>query len=419
MDTEKNENQLNSLSDIDLINKHTLEPLKEEDVFTFKVQLCDNDVDRVGDKMSDKFLNEVADKVKGVAGLKDHDWSVENQVARLYDAQVVEDEENTTVLGERRKYVQGSAYTLAKNREMIDKINSGILKEVSISFNSEGDTCSICGKPMCKDGSDIGHCENGHVAGQSYDGQLCYNKIDNLMDILEWSLVSVPCQRRAGINKKSLEGGSSIMKKAELLIRQFMSSKSYEKAAPEDKEVLEEVTKKEDVELTEEDIQKLVEENGKLKTQVEELKEKVKEATEGREKDKIEAIVSKGLDELNPLTDKVKEMIMKEIPWDTLKLEDGQIPGMADIFDKVKEDYKGLFKESTKEEDKGCGDDDVETKEVETPTVENKEGAEENKDTEIKSKGLKPSGITFGVSTKSGKDAMANKKSMQPGIYFN
>ena len=207
------------------------------------------------------------------------------------------------------------------------------------------------------------------------------------------------------------------MKKAELLIRQFMSSKSYEKAAPEDKAALDEaVDKTEDIELSDEDIKKLLDENGKLKSKVKELEDQVKAANDGRERDKVEAIVSKGIDELNPLTEKVKEMMLKDIPWDTLKLEDGQIPGMDDVFEGIKEAYKGLYG------NKGCGDGDVNTKEA-PETVEVKEATDEieTKETpetpEVKSKSLK-SGITFGVTTKAA-STKTNVNKPRAGIYFN
>ena len=415
-----NDNNLSSIeADLELINKHTIKPLTSDEVYTFKVQICDNDVDRVGDKMTDNFLEQVADNITGVTGLKDHDWSVENQLARLYDAEVVTDDNKLTVLGEPRKYVLGKAYTLSKYKDYIDSINAGLLKETSISFESEGDVCSICGEPMIKDDCDIGHCKNGHIAGHIYDSVVCYNKIDKLTDILEWSLVAVPCQRNAGIKNKNYNGGNSIMKKAELLIRQFMSSKAYEKADDDDKATLNEATESEDVELSEEDIRKIVDENSKLKAKVKELESKVKAAEDGRNRDKMEAIVSKAIDDMKPLTPKVKDMMMKELPWDDMKLEDGQIPGLADVFTGIKEQYKGLLGEVNNEntnndniESKELETSEVESKELETPEVDNK--ADE---TEVKSKGLKrPSGIQFGVTSKSYNET--SNKASKPGIYF-
>ena len=417
-----NDNNHSSIeADLELINKHTIKPLTSDEVYTFKVQICDNDVDRVGDKMTDNFLEQVADNITGVTGLKDHDWSVENQLARLYDAEVVTDNSKLTVLGEPRKYVLGKAYTLSKYKDYIDSINAGLLKETSISFESEGDVCSICGEPMIKDDCDIGHCKNGHIAGHYYDSILCYNKINKLTDVLEWSLVAVPCQRNAGIKNKNIyNGGSSIMKKAEYLIRQFMSSKAYKEADDDDKATLNEATESEDVELSEEDIRKLVDENSKLKAKVKELESKVKAAEDGRNRDKMEAIVSKAIDDMNPLTPKVKDMMMKELPWDDMKLEDGQIPGLADVFTGIKEQYKGLLGEVNNE---NANNDNIESKELETPEVESKEletPEVDNKtdETEVKSKGLKrPSGIQFGVTSKSYNET--SNKASKPGIYFN
>ena len=208
------------------------------------------------------------------------------------------------------------------------------------------------------------------------------------------------------------------MKKAEFLIRQFMSSKAYEKADDDDKATLDAATQSEDIELSDDDILKIVEENSKLKAKVKELENKVKEAEDGRQRDKIESIVSKAIDDMNPLTPKVKDMLMKELPWDDLKLEDGQIPGLDDVFASFKEQYKGLLGET----ETNGSEDDTENKELDTPDVDNKEletPEVESKadDTEIKSKGLKrPSGIQFGVTSKSYNEP--ENKVVKPGIYF-
>ena len=86
--------------ELNLINQHTVKPLAPEDVYTFKVVLCDNDVDRVNDKMSNEFLNQFAEASKSLTGLKDHDWDIDNQISRLYDTEVVTDETNLNKLGE-------------------------------------------------------------------------------------------------------------------------------------------------------------------------------------------------------------------------------------------------------------------------------------------------------------------------------
>lgn len=42
--------------------------------------------------MSSDFLRAVADNIVGLTGLRDHDWSSNNQTARLFDAEVVTDD---------------------------------------------------------------------------------------------------------------------------------------------------------------------------------------------------------------------------------------------------------------------------------------------------------------------------------------
>ena len=100
--------------DLALINKNTINPLNVEDVFVFKVKLCDNELDRVNDHMTDNFLNEFADKAKSLTGITNHDWDAEGQMSRLYDTEVVAEEGVTNKLGEPYKYVLGKAYTLNK-----------------------------------------------------------------------------------------------------------------------------------------------------------------------------------------------------------------------------------------------------------------------------------------------------------------
>ena len=374
--------------DLELINKHTIKPLTADDVYVFKVILCDNDVDRVYDKMSDAFLEEFAEKSKGLTGLKDHDWESDNQLSRLYDTEVVIDTENVTILGEPRKYVLGKAYTLTKYTDYIDKINAGLLKEASISFDSIDDTCSICGAVTTKGSKEIAICPNGHEMGKIYDGKLCYNNINKLKDSYEWSLVAVPCQRGSGIKNKNMEnGGKGIMKKSKFMLQKLLNSKAFKEADEETKKALEEVAEAtEDVDLSEEDIKALIAENTRLKEEIEVLKAKVKEAESGRIRDKIESIVSKAIDDLKPLTPVVKENILKEIDLDGLKLEDGQIPGLDDVLAGIKERYKGLINVEAEASDKEEGESVDEI--TETP----------NK----KSFDNKPNcGITFGVSSKS------------------
>jgi hypothetical protein len=392
----------NDVKDIDLINKHTIVPLTEDDVFTFKIRLCDNEIDRVFDGMTDKFLEEFKERGSNLTGISNHDWSSNNQVSRLYDTEIITDETRTNKIGEPYKYVLGKAYTLKRFEEYIEKISAGLLKETSVSFESSGDTCSICGAETVKGEDNIAICPNGHIMGQMYDGKLAYNVVDNLTDIFEWSLVAVPCQRDSGVVSKSLNkdsdensvtasnkdvvdkdsnrlGGLGIMKKKNFILSRLFKSKAFE--ADENKELADEVMKvtDSDEDVTEDDINKLIDENAKLINENEELKAKVKALEDEKVCGEKQAIVEKAIDELNPLTPVVKENILKEIDVDSLDLVDGELKGFDEAFEPVVKKYKGLFIEK-KDTNEGGGE----------PAV-----------VKTSAKAVNKSGITFSVTNKS------------------
>lgn len=392
----------NDIKDIDLINKHTIVPLTEDDVFTFKIRLCDNEIDRVFDGMTDKFLEEFKEKGSNLTGISNHDWSSNNQVSRLYDTEIITDDTKTNKIGEPYKYVLGKAYTLKRFEEYIEKISAGLLKETSVSFESSGDTCSICGAETVKGEDSIAICPNGHIMGQMYDGKLAYNVVDNLTDIFEWSLVAVPCQRDSGVVSKSLNknsdknsvtasgndvvdkdsnrlGGLGIMKKKNFILSRLFKSKAFE--ADENKELADEVMKvtDSDEDVTEDDINKLIDENAKLINENEELKAKVKALENEKVCGEKQAIVEKAIDELNPLTPVVKENILKEIDVDSLDLVDGELKGFEEAFEPVVKKYKGLFVEK----------EDINERGGEPAVVK------------TSAKAVNNSGITFSVTNKS------------------
>lgn len=182
-----------AVADIALINQYSKKELKPEDVYCFSVRLCDNDVDRDNERFTNATLEALAPLYTGKTGIFDHRWSAENQVARLYRVETeVTGQKNS--LGEALVILRGSAYMLRNetNQPLIDAIEGGILKEVSVGCSVRRQTCSICGE-------DIWSC--GHLKGQQYDGKLCYGELQDPADAYEWSFVAVPAQRGAGVTK--------------------------------------------------------------------------------------------------------------------------------------------------------------------------------------------------------------------------
>ena len=191
--------------DIELINMHAMKELRPEEVFCFSVYLCDNDVDRDGERFTDRTLRQLAKLFVGKTGIMDHEWSAANQTCRIYRTEVAAPG-GENILGEPLKALYGSAYMVRNDQTapFIDAIEAGILKEVSIGCRVESVKCSICGKEMGWDGC------GEHKKGVKYDGKLCCGELDGAADAYEFSFVAVPAQRNAGVTKSMQDTGAAI-----------------------------------------------------------------------------------------------------------------------------------------------------------------------------------------------------------------
>lgn len=86
--------------EMDKINQFTLSPLSPEEVFTFKVVMCDNEIDRVFEAFPRKSLQTLADLYAGKTFIKDHTRVSDNQVARIYDTELIQDNTKFSKTGE-------------------------------------------------------------------------------------------------------------------------------------------------------------------------------------------------------------------------------------------------------------------------------------------------------------------------------
>lgn len=178
-----------SAGDLALINAQTLRELKAEEVFTFRVAAADTRVDRDFECFSKSCLEKLAELYVGKPFITDHQWSSGNQVARVY-AGAVED------AGDGASRLILSCYMLRSEatRPIIDAIEAGINREVSVGVAVQSAVCSICGTDKAH-----GYCE--HRPGKSYDGTLCTVELGDPADAYEVSFVAVPAQREAGVVK--------------------------------------------------------------------------------------------------------------------------------------------------------------------------------------------------------------------------
>ena len=189
---------------LDKINRFTRREFSADELYTFSVILCDNDIDRDCECFSDSALEKLKELFIGRTGIFDHDASTANQNARIFDTEIVTDEQRTTKYGEPYRYLKASAYMVRTddNKNLIAEIDGGIKKEVSISCSAAKRKCSVCGCDKA-----VQSCS--HIKGKSYGGRLCHIVLDNITDAYEWSFVAVPAQVNAGVTKKFTDDGTS------------------------------------------------------------------------------------------------------------------------------------------------------------------------------------------------------------------
>jgi hypothetical protein len=185
------------MNDIELINKLTRRDFTENELYIFPVRLCDNEIDRDYERFSDTALEELKTLFIGKTGIFDHNPSAGNQAARVFDTEVAADNEKSTSDGRPYKYLKAKAYMVrtAANKALIDEIDAGIKKEVSISCSAVRRICSVCGCDRSKGGC-------SHEKGKMYGEKLCHTILDGITDAYEWSFVAVPAQINAGVTKK-------------------------------------------------------------------------------------------------------------------------------------------------------------------------------------------------------------------------
>lgn len=190
--------------ELEEIRKFTRKDITEQELYTFPLILCDNEIDRDGEKFTQESLGKLAELFVGKTGIFDHNASSKNQTARIYSAQVRTDPSRVTADGETYTWVEAKAYMLRneKNKDLISEIEAGIKKETSVGCSVKSIKCSVCGR-------DIRGGACGHIKGKVYDGKICCNLLCGPEDAYEWSFVAVPSQRNAGVIKSFSPAGAA------------------------------------------------------------------------------------------------------------------------------------------------------------------------------------------------------------------
>ena len=177
------------------INSYTLSELSPEDVFVFSVVLCDNEIDRDGERFTVDSLKTLEQLFVGKTAIMNHSMKAEDQNARTFKTELISDGRKNS-LGEDYYYLKAWAYMIRteSNADLIKEIEAGIKKETSVGCSVSEIRCSVCGSDRRKK-----RC--AHVKGHEYDGRLCFDELINPTDAYEWSFVAVPAQKNAGVTK--------------------------------------------------------------------------------------------------------------------------------------------------------------------------------------------------------------------------
>lgn len=192
----KNVHPFDDIKEMELVNLYSRKELKADEVYLFSVALCDNEIDRDYEMFSAEALEKLSELFVGKTGIFDHDPSAKNQKARIISCSVEPVEGKKNIFGDDYYRLVCRAYILKneENQPLIDSIDAGITKEVSVGCSVKKTVCSVCGEdirsPLCP-----------HRKGEEYNGKLCCGILTQPTDAYEFSFVAVPAQRGAGVIK--------------------------------------------------------------------------------------------------------------------------------------------------------------------------------------------------------------------------
>lgn len=181
------EKQAVDQGELALINEQTMRPLAAEEVFTFKIAACDDQVDRDIEQFSASALAQMSELFVGKPMLFDHRWNASSQTARVYAASVEQEG------GVKRLVLRAYMLRSEQTAPVVEAIEAGILREVSVGVSVSTHTCSICGE-------DYFQC--AHRRGSEYQGKRCHVVLNGITEAYEVSFVPVPAQREAGVVKR-------------------------------------------------------------------------------------------------------------------------------------------------------------------------------------------------------------------------
>lgn len=167
------------------INNLSRKKLEKCDVYIFDIKLCDNEIDKDFDVFSEKSLEKLGELFVGRTGIVEPCSRFGDQTARIYETWIEKTPEKLTSYGMPYVALKASAYVLRipNTRDLIHKLETGNIKEVSIGCSVEKEICSICGENVMR-------AECSHTKSCTYSSNICYHILESPTDAYEWSFVA-------------------------------------------------------------------------------------------------------------------------------------------------------------------------------------------------------------------------------------
>jgi len=181
-------------SHLGLINKWTRRQYNAEELYTFPVLAIDDQMTRNYVQYTAETQRETVKAWIGIPFLfnkegvgqnafqnADHDLKAASQHGRIYEAKLVRTPQGTTGTLVWVYTVRGATQEID---DFINKLDAGILREVSIHVMATELKCSIDGEAW--------PCKAEHFPGEAYEGEICFLRTKGPAEPLELSSVACP-----------------------------------------------------------------------------------------------------------------------------------------------------------------------------------------------------------------------------------
>lgn len=189
------------VEDMEMINKLSRTPMAADDVYIFKINLCNNEVDGDFERFTAQTLADLAAGSIGKPGVFNRSWAAD--AARIFKTELKVERLLRTKAGDVYCKLIGYAFLTKceKNRPLIEAIEAREKREISIGCSVQRANCSICG-------GEVGTC--CHVKGRTYDGKLCFANLEGAVNVFEWSFVAQPAIRKPRFTEEEVADARAI-----------------------------------------------------------------------------------------------------------------------------------------------------------------------------------------------------------------